>query len=61
MQVPGVAGVTSTQILPLMGEVDHAEVRRENAPASAMLDVYSIGGRALLHHFGRSHSARPRF
>jgi putative ABC transport system permease protein len=43
MQVPGVAGVTSTQILPLMGEVDRAEVRGENDPSSAMLDVYWMG------------------
>jgi hypothetical protein len=42
-QVPGMAGVTSTQTLPLMGEVDYVEVRRENAPA-AVLDVYWIGG-----------------
>ena len=42
-QVPGVAGVTSTQTLPLMGEMDHAEVRRESDPSYATIDAYWVG------------------
>jgi len=42
-QVPGVASVTSTQTLPLMGEIDHAEVRRETNSSSATIDAYWIG------------------
>jgi predicted permease len=41
-QVPGVVGVTSTDLLPLMGEVPVAPVRREGANTSALLDVYSL-------------------
>jgi hypothetical protein len=41
--VPGVVGVTSTQTLPLMGEVDYVDVRRENDPLSATRNAYWIG------------------
>jgi putative ABC transport system permease protein len=41
-QVPGVLGITSTDLLPLMGEVPVAPVRREGDRASALLDVYSM-------------------
>jgi predicted permease len=41
-QVPGVVGATSTDLLPLMGEMPMAPVRREGEQASASRDVYSM-------------------
>ena len=41
-RVPGVMGVTSTDLLPLMGEVPQAPVRREGEGAPAIPDVYSM-------------------
>jgi putative ABC transport system permease protein len=41
-QVPGVVEATSTDLLPLMGEVWMAPVRREGEQASASRDVYSM-------------------
>jgi putative ABC transport system permease protein len=40
--VPGVFGVTSTEMLPSMGEMEFAAVRRETEGVSAFLDVYSM-------------------
>jgi predicted permease len=40
--VPGVLGVTSTEMLPLMGEMEFAAVRRETDDISTVLDVYSM-------------------
>lgn len=39
-RVPGVLEVASTGLLPLMGEVEFAPVRRDRDPASSVLDVY---------------------
>ena len=39
-RIPGVLEVTSTELLPLMGEVQFAPVRREHDPTSSMLEVY---------------------
>jgi putative ABC transport system permease protein len=47
--VPGVLGVTSIDLLPLMGEVPQTQVRREGDRASAILDVYSTA--AGEHYF----------
>jgi predicted permease len=41
-RVPGVEGVTSTDLLPLMGEVPEAPLRRADQHASAARDVYSM-------------------
>lgn len=41
--VPGVIAVTSTSILPLMGEIPDATLRRPNEPLSAMRHVYVLG------------------
>jgi putative ABC transport system permease protein len=41
-QVPGVLAVTSTGLLPLMGEVPAAPLRREGDPPSAARDVYAM-------------------
>jgi len=43
MQVPGVVGVTSTDTLPLVGEMPMATVRRADGDTSPVLDVYSLG------------------
>jgi hypothetical protein len=42
-RVPGVEAVTSTGMLPLMGELGAAPLRREGEPASAARDIYTIG------------------
>lgn len=39
-RVPGVLAVTSTEMLPLMGEVQFAPVRREHDPTSSIREVY---------------------
>jgi predicted permease len=41
--VPGVKAVTSAGILPLMGEIPDATLRREGEPLSAMRNVYVMG------------------
>ncbi len=41
--VPGVSGVTSIGILPLMGELGREEVRRSDRPLSAMREADSVG------------------
>jgi len=41
--VPGVVSVTSTGILPLMGELPEASLRREGDPLSSLRRVYEIG------------------
>jgi predicted permease len=41
-EVPGVLGVTSTDLLPLMGEVPQAPLRREGDPPSNARDVYAM-------------------
>ena len=41
-EVPGVLGITSTDLLPLMGEAPRAAIRREGDRTSALLDVYSM-------------------
>ncbi|HYW41403.1 MAG TPA: FtsX-like permease family protein [Bryobacteraceae bacterium] len=41
--VPGVAAVTSAGILPLMGELPDAELRREGEPQSAIRHAYAVG------------------
>jgi putative ABC transport system permease protein len=41
--VPGVVAVTSAGILPLMGEIPDARLRREGEPLSAVRHVYVIG------------------
>ena len=41
--IPGVVSVTSAGILPLMGEIPDAVVRRESQPVSAMRHVYVLG------------------
>jgi putative ABC transport system permease protein len=41
--VPGVVAVTSAGILPLMGEIPDAALRREGEPLSALRHVYVIG------------------
>lgn len=41
--VPGVVAVTSTGILPLMGEIPDARLRREGESLSAVRHVYAIG------------------
>ncbi|HXA51113.1 MAG TPA: ABC transporter permease [Candidatus Acidoferrum sp.] len=41
-RVPGVEGVTSTDLLPLMGEVHAAPVRRADDPSSAARDIYAM-------------------
>jgi predicted permease len=41
--VPGVVAVTSAGILPLMGEMPDALVRREGEPLSGLRHAYSIG------------------
>jgi putative ABC transport system permease protein len=41
-RVPGVKAVTSTDLLPLMGEVPAAPLRRAGDPSSAARDVYSM-------------------
>jgi predicted permease len=42
MQVPGVVAVTSTDMLPLVGEMPMAMVRRADGGGAAALDVYSV-------------------
>jgi putative ABC transport system permease protein len=42
--VPGVVGVTSAGILPLMGEIPDAPLRRIDAPLSTARRVYGLGG-----------------
>ena len=41
--IPGVAGVTSTGILPLMGEMPYATLRRQGEPLSAVRQVFVMG------------------
>jgi predicted permease len=41
--VPGVRAVTSAGILPLMGEIHDAPLRREGEPLSALRNVYAMG------------------
>jgi putative ABC transport system permease protein len=41
--VPGVIAVTSAGILPLMGEIPDATLRRLNEPLSSMRHVYMVG------------------
>jgi predicted permease len=41
--VPGVVAVTSAGILPLMGELPDASLRREDEPLSELRHVYAIG------------------
>jgi putative ABC transport system permease protein len=41
-RVPGVEAVTSTDLLPLMGEVPSAPLRREGDPLSAAHDIYAM-------------------
>jgi len=41
--VPGVVAVTSTGILPLMGEIPDATLRRSNEPLSTMRHAYVLG------------------
>ena len=41
--VPGVVGVTSTGILPLMGEIPGATLRRQGEPVSAIRQVWVMG------------------
>jgi hypothetical protein len=41
-RVPGVKAVTSTDLLPLMGEVPAAPLRRAGDPSAAARDVYSM-------------------
>ena len=41
-RVPGVEAVTSTDLLPLMGEVPAAPLRRADDPSPAARDVYSM-------------------
>jgi predicted permease len=40
---PGIVSVTSTGILPLMGEIPDATLRRPNEPLSTMRHVYVLG------------------
>ncbi len=40
--VPGVQAVTSTDLLPLMGEVPTAPLRRQGDPPSATRDIYAM-------------------
>lgn len=42
--VPGVEAVTSAGILPLMGEIPEATIRRAGEPLSAGREVYVMGG-----------------
>lgn len=41
--VPGVIGVTSTGLLPLMGEVPAEPLRRQGEPVSSAREIYAIG------------------
>src|SRR5207302_295205 len=41
-RVPGVLAVTSTGMLPLMGEIPDAPLRREGQPVAAARDVYAM-------------------
>uniref|UniRef100_Q01R06 Permease n=1 Tax=Solibacter usitatus (strain Ellin6076) TaxID=234267 RepID=Q01R06_SOLUE len=41
-RVPGVEAVTSTDLLPLMGEVHDAPLRRAGEPVSAAREIYSM-------------------
>jgi len=42
MRVPGVLGITSTEMLPLMGEMERATVHRDSEHAQDGLEVYSM-------------------
>jgi len=42
-EIPGVVGVTSTGILPLMGEIPNATLRRQGEPLSAVRQVFVMG------------------